>query len=223
MADRTNLPSSSRRGRPRKGRRQADESARRRLLTAAAEQFAARGFAATSLRQVAREADVTPAMVSYYFKDKSGLLEAVLVEGLELLLGELERAVTEARAHGDVLARFVRAYLGTLTRYPWVPRIVVQEVISRDTPLREVFIERFANRALSLVAPLLREEIEAGRLRTDLDARMTVMSVLGMCVFPYIAEPLLGRLLDYRIDETFAAAFIPHTVEVLRHGLEGQS
>src|SRR5690606_28437620 len=106
----------------------------------------------------------------------------------------------QPRGQGSLLRRFVEAYLGVLNAHPWIPRIIVQEVISRDTPLRELFVQRFATQAIALLAPTLAEEIRAGRLRRDLDPHLTVMSVIGMCVFPYIAEPLLGGLLDYRID-----------------------
>ncbi len=212
----------TRRSRAGVGRPPGDGDARRRLLDAAAARFAADGFAATSLRQVAAEAGVTPAMVSYYFHGKNGLLEAVLIEGVELILGRLRRAAAPgAGAAGEgLLPRIVSAYVGALNAHPWIPRIIVQEVISRDTPLRDLFVERFATQALGLLSPLIAEEGRAGRLRPDLDPRMTVMSVVGMCVFPYIAEPLLGRLLGYRIDEAFAAAFIPHTVALLQRGLE---
>jgi TetR/AcrR family transcriptional regulator len=218
--------SSSRRGRPPMSRSPAGDAgdARRRLLDAAARRFAASGFAGTSLRQVAQQARVTPAMVSYYFADKNGLLEAVLLEGVELLLAALRDGLdAPAGKHETVLARFVAAYLGALNANPWIPRVVVQEVISRDTPLRDLFVERFANRALELVTPMLRDEMQAGRLRRDLDIRLTVMSVIGMCIFPYIAEPLLGRLLNYRIDDAFARKFVPHTVALLEQALEPRS
>ena len=219
MSARKRTPGVPRRGRPPGDADDGD--ARRRLLSAAADCFAADGYAGTSLRQVAHRAGVTPAMVSYYFRDKGGLLEAVLIEGMNLLLERLSEALEEPdQPEGALLERFVNAYLGVLTAHPWIPRIVVQEVISKDTPLRDLFVERFADRALTLVAPRLREEIRAGRLRRDLDPRLTVMSVIGMCVFPYIAEPLLGRLLDYRIDAAFADAFVPHTVALLAEGLE---
>ena len=48
---------------------------RETLIDAAREQFAAHGFAATSLRQIALAAKVTPALSHYYFKDKAGLLD----------------------------------------------------------------------------------------------------------------------------------------------------
>jgi AcrR family transcriptional regulator len=41
--------------------------------------FSERGFAGTSLRQIARDADVDAALVTYYFKSKSGVLDAALV------------------------------------------------------------------------------------------------------------------------------------------------
>ena len=50
-----------------------------RILSVARASFAAHGYAGTSLRSVGRDADVDPALVSYYFKDKRGLLDAALV------------------------------------------------------------------------------------------------------------------------------------------------
>jgi AcrR family transcriptional regulator len=50
-----------------------------RILSGARASFATHGYAGTSLRSVARDADVDPALVSYYYKSKCGLLDAALV------------------------------------------------------------------------------------------------------------------------------------------------
>ena len=47
-----------------------------RILTAAREAFAQTGWAGTTIRAVAREADVDPALVYHYFASKEGLLDA---------------------------------------------------------------------------------------------------------------------------------------------------
>ena len=47
-----------------------------RILTAAREAFAETGWAGTTMRAVARAADVDPALVYHYFGSKEGLLEA---------------------------------------------------------------------------------------------------------------------------------------------------
>jgi AcrR family transcriptional regulator len=47
-----------------------------RILTAARRAFAETGWAGTTMRAVAREADVDPALVYHYFGSKEGLLDA---------------------------------------------------------------------------------------------------------------------------------------------------
>src|SRR5882724_10264020 len=47
-----------------------------RILTAAREAFAETGWAGTTIRAVARAADVDPALVYHYFESKEGLLNA---------------------------------------------------------------------------------------------------------------------------------------------------
>src|SRR5690348_12552532 len=47
-----------------------------RILVAARQAFAETGWAGTTIRAVARDADVDPALVYHYFKSKEGLLDA---------------------------------------------------------------------------------------------------------------------------------------------------
>jgi AcrR family transcriptional regulator len=63
---------------PRRGPRDTRGVLADRVLAAARSLFATRGYAATSLRNVADLADVDVALVSYYFKNKAGLLDAAL-------------------------------------------------------------------------------------------------------------------------------------------------
>src|SRR5690606_40200339 len=53
---------------------------RERLLDAALACFAAQGISATSLRDIARRAGVTPALVHYYFGHKLQLQQAVVTD-----------------------------------------------------------------------------------------------------------------------------------------------
>ena len=63
--------------RPR-GRRPAGEDTKAAILEAAREEFGAKGYAATSLRAVARRAGVDPALVHHYFDGKDDLFTATL-------------------------------------------------------------------------------------------------------------------------------------------------
>lgn len=218
MPDITPSPGPSRRpGRPRSGH---DPEVRQRLVVAASALFAARGYRGTSVRQIAQTADVTPAMVAYYFGDKLGLLEAVLDSVFEHLLEGIQELATHADEDGSLIERFIELYLGALSAEAWIPHFLVREVLSENTPVRERFIERFASRAASVVPRFLEQQIEAGELRRDLDPTLTVLSLLGMCVFPLIAQPVIGPLLGYELDSDFIRRLTSHTQRLFLGGVK---
>ncbi len=60
------------------GRRPGGADTRAKILAAARAEFGERGYTAATVRQVARRADVDPALVYHYFADKAGLFVACL-------------------------------------------------------------------------------------------------------------------------------------------------
>lgn len=56
----------------------SSEDTRRSLLDAGAKLFARNGYAGTSIREIAEEANLQSAMIAYYFKNKRGLYRAVI-------------------------------------------------------------------------------------------------------------------------------------------------
>lgn len=76
-----------------------------RILGAARASFAQRGYAGTSLRAVARDADVDPALVKYYFTDKAGLLDAALVPPPAWVDMIAQGAASPLRSRGAVMVR----------------------------------------------------------------------------------------------------------------------
>ena len=64
---------------------------KQRLLAAAGTLFAGRGFAATTMREIAERAGVNLAAANYHFGSKKDLYVAVLRDQFALIRGELER------------------------------------------------------------------------------------------------------------------------------------
>jgi AcrR family transcriptional regulator len=61
-----------------RGRRRGTPDTRQEILAVARRRFLAEGYAAVSMRSVAAEAGVDPALVSYFFGSKQGLVGAAL-------------------------------------------------------------------------------------------------------------------------------------------------
>ncbi len=92
----------------RTGRRPGAPDTRDTILAIARRRFAIRGYDATSLRDIAAEAQVDPALIIHYFGTKEGLFGAAagLPDGLSGLLQDL--AVLPLH---DFTQALVRAYL----------------------------------------------------------------------------------------------------------------
>ncbi|WP_328474971.1 TetR/AcrR family transcriptional regulator [Actinoplanes sp. NBC_00393] len=83
------------------------------LLTLAEVTLRDRGAGELSLRELAREAGVSPAAPSRHFKSKQTLLDALAMEGFHRLSGAMTGALEQTGdSFADRLAALVRTYLG---------------------------------------------------------------------------------------------------------------
>ena len=69
---------------PKVGRRPGNQDTRGQIITAARQAFAEKGFAGASMRAIAAEAAVDPALIHHYFDSKQQLFLATVALPLEL-------------------------------------------------------------------------------------------------------------------------------------------
>lgn len=189
---------------------------RERLLEAALALFTRHGFDGVSMRRLAREAGATPAMIHYYFGDKHGLFRALLEEVLGPRLAELE-ALAGRRA--VTLADFMRSFIEMFAEHPWLPPLVFREVVDGPVAVRREFARRMAGRVFPVLRAALAEEAAAGRLRDDLDPVAVVVSVMSLCVYPFLARPMIEEGLGQAVDGDFVERWRDHAVRTLYEGI----
>lgn len=97
-------------GRP-EGKASTDNTSER-ILDAAEEVFADVGYSGATLRMVASRAEVTQALISYYFGSKYGLYEAVFIRRGRLISDGRLKRLEELRQQAEVSVRdVVQAFL----------------------------------------------------------------------------------------------------------------
>lgn len=120
-------------GKPRGPRERQKAETRNRILQAALEAFAARGFEGASLRDVAAAADVNHGLIKYHFQDKDRLWKAAVDYLFDRLHSELEPPADEDDLPPlESLRAWVHRYVRYCARHPEHARIMVQESI-RDS------------------------------------------------------------------------------------------
>lgn len=188
------------------------------LLKAARELFTRHGFKSVTTKRIAEHAGVNPAMIHYYFGDKAGLHGAMLQEAMEPLLGRLTQWADAPDESEFTIDDFVTAYMRILAANPWLPQLVVREVLTEGGRLREMFITEIGGRAGRVVPELIKRGVAEGELRPDLDPTLATLSLASLVIFPFVAAPVIGRVLNFKIDDEFVSRLISHTVAVFHHG-----
>ncbi|WP_026536211.1 TetR/AcrR family transcriptional regulator [Arthrobacter sp. H14] len=169
----------------RRGRRGGGGDTRGQILTAAQKLFAEHGYEGTSLRSIAREAEVGPALVHHYFDGKEALLAASVelpANPREVLAGV---ATLPPAERGAALVRTLLA----LWDSPLQPALLtlVRTTIgskSQSALMREVLRRRVLN---VIMAGMACDKYEA-----QLRGELLVSQVFGLIVSRYVVklEPL---------------------------------
>ncbi len=219
--------STSSRSKPVKPNRRAGRPAaegpdlRERLLDAAVTCFVRTGIAATSLRSIAREAGVNPALLHYYFGDTTQLREAVVEERVMPAFAAVRDPLLQAGAlQGDVrliIAAFVRGVGDTVTRHPWLPALWVREVLCEGGALRSLVVERLASQVPRLLAARFAQAQQEGQLNPDLDPRLLMVSLIGLTLFPAAGAPIWRQI--FQADDIDSDALRDHTLALLDRGI----
>jgi Transcriptional regulator len=205
-------------GLPGTGRRPAGvagpASARRdNLVRLAAEIFARKGFQATTVREIAKEAGILSGSLYHHFDSKESIVDEVLSRFLEDLLGRYRAAVAAGGEVRDVLAAMVRIGFESLE-----PHRAAITVMQNDwNYLRSLPGDRFDYLVAAedevermWVDQIKRGQAE-GRLRADVDPRLT---------YRMIRDTIFGSVRWFRPgDRLDVAALADQYVSLLFDGL----
>ncbi|HTL98472.1 MAG TPA: TetR/AcrR family transcriptional regulator [Holophagaceae bacterium] len=163
----------------------ASGGAREALLDAAQELFGRQGIAATSLAKIAAQADMTPAMVHYYFSSRDQLLDALLEERIQPLIDRVWGPVpAQPEAVESILDGMIHRLVEGAAAKPWLPPLWVREVLSEGGLLRERMLKRLPVAKLGVLAAAVAKGQAEGRVNPDLHPPLLVMSVLGLSLLP---------------------------------------
>ncbi|MDX6329404.1 MAG: hypothetical protein QOI83_1787 [Streptomycetaceae bacterium] len=154
--------------------------AARRLVIAAVEAFAERGYHATTTRDIAGRAGMSPAALYIHYKTKEELLYQISRVGHLLSLGLLQEAASGGGPPAERLADAVRSFVRWHAEHHTTGRVVQYEL---DALSVEHYTEIVALRRQSEAA--VRSIIQDGVRSGDFDVPEvsgTTLAVLSLCI-----------------------------------------
>ena len=178
--------------------KQKDLATKERLLDAAGELFAERGFRNTNVRDICRRAAANGAAVNYHFRDKEGLYAAVF-QYAGACAAPADEVEGRGRTPEERLRLFVRGLLGRFFdegRPAWLMKLVALEMIEPTRLLDTLVEERIRpdyTRLKSIVRDLMGGRAPAHEI-DDAAVGLCAFSIVGQCTFYRHNRPVVARL-----------------------------
>ncbi|MCC6227619.1 MAG: CerR family C-terminal domain-containing protein [Phycisphaerales bacterium] len=180
----------------------SDHGTRDRLLDAAGEVFADRGYEQATIREICRRAEANIAAVSYHFGDKRTLYIEVIAYAHRCAdeYDPSQEAVSDATPPADRLRHFILTFMqriGLKGRPAWHARLMAREMASPGAALDHVVRSGVRPKFEALQIILRRLNPRLGERQVELCA----CSIVGQCLIYYHARPVLSRLFpNLRLD-----------------------
>ncbi|MGB9097267.1 TetR/AcrR family transcriptional regulator [Erwinia sp.] len=198
-------------GRPRGGAINAEQ--REHLLDIALHLFAQQGIAETSLNAIARKAEVTPAMMNYYFRSREALLDIIIEERFLPLRSRIYQVfVTHADSPLLAIEHMVRELAATAQRDSWFAPLWMQEAVSESSPLRVRIQEKFGKEAREKILMIMEGWKQQGKINSQINTVLLMSSMQSLVLVPLV-QLRVGN------DDITREAIVQHALALLCKGI----
>ena len=165
------------------GRRPADPdgvSTQDNILAVAEQVFADHGYVAASLREIAQRADVTQALIIYYFGSKQGLLAALLERDIITALTQLDALLAWSASPTEKMERHIEGLIRLFVRFPYLARLMTDLAHHGEEETRQHIADTYLTRIFQAYERLIAEGVAAGEF-VETDHRFFYFGVVGAC------------------------------------------
>ncbi len=197
-----------------------------RILQAAENEFFEKGYAGARTASIAEAAGVTHAMLHYYFRTKDKLFERIVSEKISMLADILLSAIGDANLPlEERIRQGIGRHFDFISANRDLPRFIVNEVLSRPEQIDTMKgnIQNIVNELLDNLQQEIDEYAAKGLCR-QVDARMLLIDIVSLNVFPFMAAPIVyGAIGDsYGDYDEFLAIRKKENVETILNKLKIQ-
>jgi len=150
------------------------------IINTAERLFALTGFDGTSVRDIAKEANVNIAMISYYFGSKEKLMEAVFEQRTAAMRLKVEnlmqnREMTNLQKVNILIDDYVEKFISQQEFHKIMMR---EQLIEKNTPIAG-FIHEVKKRNLHSIKQLIQDGQKSGEFKKNIDTVLMMITMVG--------------------------------------------
>lgn len=170
---------------------------RQRLLDVGLKLFANRGYAGTSVQDIADEAQVTKPTLYYYFGNKEGLFQALVDRAMDERLRLMREAAPPEKPTVDQLTDIIAALTAFARREPDLLRLTFAVAFAADGEYPSGFKKDKMHASVEFVLGIIREGLKRGVLNSSYNLHELTQAYFNLIqhsIVMTIMEPKIRRM-----------------------------
>jgi len=200
----------------------SEKETKDRIIDSATELFGKYGKNGVSVSDIAQSAHANKALIFYYFGSKDKLYCAVLKRLVSTVVESIQGKLKEAEPGLPAIETFVRIHIGLLKENKNMARLFVRELIFSESENSSLMQKDLAEMLKPLRYGMIQVLSNARNTRKirQIDPVQTMVSIVSLDIFFFLAMPILKIINPYVDFEKFEESRVDHVVDLLMNGLK---
>lgn len=189
------------------------------IIDTAEKLFADKGFEGTSVRDIAKDAGVNIAMISYYFGSKEKLLQAVFEKRSASLYTQISSLIEKKEITSmQKVYLLVEDYVDRIMQQPQFHKLMLrEEMVNKENPISLLICET-KTRNLEAIKKLIHEGQKNGEFRKNIDISMMMTTLIGTIIQLMTTKHFYKKI--NHLEDMPEEEFIQHIKKKLIHHLK---
>lgn len=173
------------------------------IIVAAERLFAEEGFDGTSVRDIAKAANVNIAMISYYFGSKEKLLEALLLYRVSSMKLTLESVSQENISPVEKMNKLIYTYVNRIHSNRCIYQILHFELSNKKRELNFKEFIQLKKENLKFIEAIVKEGQEKGVYSNDINIALLPTIIIGSYIHFHMNKVYYVDLLHLDTEEKY--------------------
>ncbi len=177
-------------------------STEEKILLAAKKVFFQKGWDGARMQDIANEAGINKALLHYYFRNKETLFKKVFEGYIGKFLPNISSIITAEEPILKKIEGIIGVYIDFLIQNQELPLFVATELARNPSLITDTLKSYKDLPPFILLLGQFQRAIDAGEIR-NMNPIHLIISVVSMCVFPFIGKSIFKNVLSSIPEEVF--------------------
>jgi TetR/AcrR family transcriptional regulator len=174
------------------------------ILKVALDVFLEKGLHGTKMQEIADRAGVNKAMLHYYFRSKERLYAMIFEKLFLKFMNAMADSFRPEQNFAATLRHFVGTFIDSMRENPRLPLFVARELSWGGATVQKIMhdlVEQKAVKSPQIMIDELRKAERRGEIRAGLSPIQFIFTLIGACVYPFVARPIAEALFPDLLDD----------------------